>query len=177
MRDRNGLDVERAEREPRHLRNAPDGNPRGAGFGQAPRLQQVGGEGRHVDRAAEAGPEIRQPAEMILMGMRDDDAEEVLLLRLDESRIGIEQVDPRQVIAREGHAAIDHDPLPPFRRAEPVQRHVHADFAKPPQRYEDQFFRCHPRVLTAVCGSASASARKTSPTITASTALPVSSRR
>ena len=71
--------------------------------------------------------------------MGDEDAEEVLALRLDEAEIGIHEVDARQVLlAAEAHAAIDQDPLPPPSRPEAVERGVHADLAEAAERNEDQ---------------------------------------
>ena len=73
------------------------------------------------------------------MGMGDDDALEVLALFGKEPDIGQYQIDAGQIEAREGHAAIDHDPLAVGGRTIAVKGQVHADFPHSAQRQEDEF--------------------------------------
>ena len=72
---------------------------------------QVGGERRRIERHAEIGGEIGHRADMVLMRVGQDDAEQVVAPFLDEVEIGEDQVDAGIVGRREGHAEIDHQPL------------------------------------------------------------------
>ena len=95
---------------------------------------------RGVDGRAQARPHLDQRADMILVRMGDEDAEQILALLLDEAQIGIDDVDARQVLlAAEAHAAIDQDPLPVVLRAEAVEGGVHADLAETAERDKNQF--------------------------------------
>ena len=58
---------------------------------------------------------------------------------VDERDIGIDQLDAGKIRPGEGHAAIDHDPFAPARRAEAVKRGIHADLAETAERDEDEF--------------------------------------
>ena len=91
-------------------------------------FKHAGGERRSIDRHVEARPQIGQRAVMVFVGMGDDDALEVLALFGKEPDIGKHQIDAGQIKTREGHAAIDHDPLAVGRRAIAVKGQVHADF-------------------------------------------------
>ncbi len=53
--------------------------------------------------------------------------------------VGQDEVDARQRRVREGDADIDDDPLARARRAEAVEREVHADLADAAERHEDEF--------------------------------------
>ena len=103
------FDFERSQRQARALSDFVNRHFRRARFGEAARPQQAGGEARRIDRAAETRPQRRDGADMVLMCMGDDEAEQILAMLLDECRIGQNQIDARHVCASEGDAAIDHD--------------------------------------------------------------------
>ena len=52
-----------------------------------------------------------------------------------------DEIDARQVVAREGDAEIDHQPLAIARRPEAIERAIHADFAEAAERREHEL-RC-----------------------------------
>ena len=52
---------------------------RRAGLGEPARLEEADGEAGRVDRRAEARPQLGERADMVLVRMGDDDAEEVRL--------------------------------------------------------------------------------------------------
>ncbi len=58
-----------------------------------------------------------------------------------------EDFDAGQVVARKGDAEVDRKPSLLARRAEAINRQIHADLARPAKRRKDQFFRrgCHLR--------------------------------
>ena len=56
---------------------------------------------RRVDRRAQARPKIGQRADMILVGVGDDDADEILLRPFDEIDGGHDQIDAGQLLAGE----------------------------------------------------------------------------
>ena len=72
---------------------------------------QFGGERRGVERHVEGIGEVRDRADVVLVRVRDDDADEVVGALLDEIEIGEDEVDAGIFPAREGHAKIDHQPL------------------------------------------------------------------
>src|SRR5208282_5341248 len=79
MGDGDELDVERADVEPRSRRDDLDRNLRRAGFAETARLGEAGGETRRVDGNAEARPQIGERADMVFVGVGDDDADQVFL--------------------------------------------------------------------------------------------------
>ena len=105
-----------------------------AGFDQlAP--HQIGSERSRVKRHAQLRGEVGDRADMILMGVGQDHADQAVCAFLDEFEIGEDQVDARIFVAAERHAEIDHQPLP----AAAVKIDVHADLARSPEREEQQF--------------------------------------
>ena len=56
-----------------------------------------------------------------------------------KARSGIKQIDAGQLVAGEAEAEVDHQPLAAARRAEAVERAIHADLAETAKRREDQF--------------------------------------
>ncbi len=147
MRHRHEFDLERAEVQPSALRDFMDRHFRRAGFGEAARGEQSGGETGRIDRAAEARPQRRNGPDMILMGVGDDQPEQIGAFLLDEGKIGQDEIDARHVRTGEGDAAIDQDPFALFCRPEAIERSVHADFAQAAERGEYDFFffrRHHP---------------------------------
>ena len=98
------------------------------------------GEGRRIDRHLQLRPQFEQRAEMVLVRVGDDDAAEVLPLRLEKPDVGQDQVDARQMLLRrERHADIDGEPLAPVLGPQPVNRQVHADLADAAERREYEF--------------------------------------
>ncbi len=142
-----------------------DRNHVGAGLARRLGMKQTGREGAGIDRHAQARPEIEQRAEMVLVGMGDDDAFEVLALFLEEGDVREDDVDARQVLMREGDAEIDGDPALSVSGTVAVEREVHADLADPAEGHEDEFVRaipgCHQR-----CAAVAATPKWTSPALT-----------
>ncbi len=98
---------------------------------------QAGGEGRGVERHAEIGGHIGNRADMILMAVGEDDAEQVLAALLDELEVGQDQFDARIARIGEGHAKIDHQPF----AVAAIEIDVHADLAGAAEGEEEKFFR------------------------------------
>ncbi len=77
MRDRDELDLERTDFDAAAERNGADRDFRRAGLAEPARLGEAGGEARHVDGRAERRPKLRQRADVVLMRVGDDDADEI----------------------------------------------------------------------------------------------------
>ena len=77
MRHRHEFDLERAERQPRSLRDDVNRHLWSAGLGEAARGEQARGETRRIDRAAQPGPQRRDGADVILVGVGDDQSEQI----------------------------------------------------------------------------------------------------
>ena len=138
--DRNEFDFERAELDAAAERHGLDLELRQVHVVDVLGFEQAGREPRREDPATQLWPKIGHGPDMVLMGMRDDEAEEILPDPLDESEVRQQQVDARQVRPGKRQPAIHHDPLAPFRWPEAVKRGIHADFAQASERAEDQFF-------------------------------------
>ena len=142
MRDRNEFDVERPDLDTAAGRNHGDWNFRRIALGSAFGLEQGGAELRRVDRAFQLRPELDNGAEVIFVGMRQDQADEILALFLQKLNIGHDQVDARQVfLVAKGHAEIDREPGALVAVAEPIDRQIHADLADAAKRRKGQFVR------------------------------------
>ena len=76
---------------------------------------------------------------MILVRMRDDKTDEVLLRLLDKGEVGHDEIRARQVLAGEGKAEIDHQPFARLDRTVAVKRAIHADLAETAERRENEF--------------------------------------
>ena len=77
---------------------------------------------------------------MILMGVRQHEADQVLALLLQEADVGHDQIDARQMLlVSKGHAEIDREPGALMAIAEAVDRQVHADLADAAERRKGQF--------------------------------------
>ncbi len=87
------------------------GNLRAPGSWKRRISRRLAGELRRVDRRLQPRPQVHQRADVVLVGMGDDDAEQVRALLLEEAHVRHDQVDAGQVVAREAHAAIDQHPL------------------------------------------------------------------
>ena len=110
VRDVDVFDVERADGEAlprRHKRDGDDLPPR---LARKLCQEQVGGEGSGIDRHAEARPKVDQCAEVILMGVGNDNAGEVRALLLKVGDVGKDHVGAGRVLRLEGDAKIDREP-------------------------------------------------------------------
>ena len=109
-----------------------DRNLRRARFTEPPRLGQPGGEAGHIDRRAEARPKFGKRADVILVRVSNDDADEIAFDLLDEGEVGHDQIDARRLVAGEGETEIDHQPFAALGRPEAIERAIHADLAQAP---------------------------------------------
>ena len=115
--------------------------------------QQRGGERRRPDRALQLRPEIGDGADMVLVRVRRDDAEQPVAAFDDKGRVGHDHIDPGLVLLlAEGDAAIDDQPL----AAIAVEIEVHPDLAGPAERQEIQRVGVVPSSIRP-CGSGAAS--------------------
>ena len=79
---------------------------------------------------------------MVLMGMRQHEADQILPLFLEEADIRHDQVDAGQMLlVAEGDAEIDREPGALAALAEAIDRQVHADLADAAERRKGQFVR------------------------------------
>ncbi len=78
-------------------------------------------------------------AQVVLVGVGQDDAENVVGIGLDELGIRQDDLDARRRLVAERHAQVDDDPLAIVRRPEAVQVEIHADLVRPAERQEDEF--------------------------------------
>ncbi|MNX80295.1 hypothetical protein D3C86_1119500 [compost metagenome] len=106
---------------------------------------QVGGEGRRIQRRLDARPQPAQGADVVLMGVRQHDAQDVLAFQ--EGGIGHDHVHAGRGGIAEGHADVDENPFAVMRRAKAIGVEVHTDLVRAAQRQEDEFvvlsFLCH----------------------------------
>ena len=65
-------------------------------------VDQAGRERRRVERHAEVGGEIGDGADMVLMAVGEDDAEQVVAILLDEGEVGQDQLDAGIIGVGEG---------------------------------------------------------------------------
>ena len=79
---------------------------------------------------------------MILMGVGQHQADQVLALLFEEADVGHDQVDAGQMLlVAKGHAEIDRQPRSLMAVAETIDRQVHADLADTAERRKGQFIR------------------------------------
>src|SRR5689334_6174157 len=103
-------------------------------------LHQFYGEGRRVNRATQFRPEMCHRADMILMSVRQYDAEQILPDIFQETDVRHHQVHTwRRCLPPKQHAAIDDDPGPLIRWPITVAIQIHTDFARSPQREKHEF--------------------------------------
>jgi hypothetical protein len=96
---------------------------------------EVGGERRRVERHAEIRGEVGHRADVVLVRVGEDDAEQAVEPLLNELEVGEHQVDAGVVGIGEPHAEVDHQPL----AIAAVEVDVHADLARAAEREEQQF--------------------------------------
>jgi hypothetical protein len=125
--------------------NDIDRNIRRARLAQTLGLQQGGREWRCVDRQPQARRQVDQRAKVILVRVREHDAENVAALLDEEAHIRQDEINARQVVARKRNPEVDGNPLPLAFVANPVEREVHADFARTAERREHKLLAspCH----------------------------------
>ena len=93
--------------------------------------EQPAGQGRGIDRdAGELRQHVRQGADVVLVGMGDQERLDVGAPFLQVGDVGDDQVDPEHLLVGEHQAAVDHDDLVAV--LEDV--HVLADLAHPAER-------------------------------------------
>ena len=101
--------------------------------------QDLGCEGRAINRLAQARPEPWQRAQMILMGVSQNDAGKSGAIGFKERQIGQDDVDSGLGLLAELHAQVDENPLPIVGWAQTIGIAVHADLAHAAQRNEHEF--------------------------------------
>ncbi len=102
-------------------------------------LEHLGGKRRGVDRdPAQLRPEIGHRAEMILMRVGEQQADDVVPLLLEEAYVGKDDIDAGLGVAAEGDAHVDDEPF--ARAAAPIaiEIQVHPDLAHAAERQEDE---------------------------------------
>ena len=105
MRDRHVLDRERPDRDALPGGDLPELDLGRSRLAEPARLEDAEREARRIDRHPQPRPQLGQGADMVLMGVGDEDREEVLALALDEAGIREHQVDARQpLLARKAEA-------------------------------------------------------------------------
>ena len=98
--------------------------------------EQAAGEGRGVDRhARELGQDVRQGADVVLVGVGDQEGLDVGLALLEIGDVGDDEVDPEHLLVGEHQAAVDDDDVVA------VLEHVHvlADLADPAERDDPEW--------------------------------------
>ena len=115
--------------------------PKLRALGEALGLEQRGGEGRGVDRHAQARPQVEDGAEMVLVRVGEHEGEKIVPLVEQTADVRHDQVDAGQIVAREGDAEVDREPLARILAAEAVEREVHADLAHAAEGREDELVR------------------------------------
>ena len=153
MGDRNQLDVKGSGGEAPADRDDLDLDLRCARLAAALGLQQRGGERRRIDWYFEPRPQIEHRTEMVLMRVREHDADQIAFLLGDIADVRQDQIDTRQLIfRRERHAEIDDQPFALAALPDAVKRQVHADLAYAAERREHQIRLrgCHAQCLASV---------------------------
>ena len=138
MGDRDELDDERADGDFIALGDDPQRNLGRARLAEPARLGESGRKARHIDGRAKVRPKFGERADVVLVRMGDDDADQILLRLLDETEVRHDEIDARQVLTGEGDAEIDHQPLARVFGAVAVQGAIHADLAQAAERDEHE---------------------------------------
>ena len=108
------------------------------------RLGQSGRKTRHIDGRAQVRPEFSKGADVVLMRVGDDDADQILLCLLDKAQIRHDEIDAGHLLARKGDAKVNHQPLASVRRPITVKGAIHADLAQAAERGEHELIAvCH----------------------------------
>ncbi len=106
------------------------------------------GETAGIDRRLQPRPQMAERADMVLVGMGDEDRLDPILTLFEPGDVGHDEIDAgRRLHVREGHAEIDDDqPLAPLRPVA-VDVAVHPDLARSAERQIDQPVCTHSRSL------------------------------
>ena len=131
MGERDKLDVEGPERDGAAKRDNVQRYLCLDAFFQQLGAHQRGGERRGIDRATQTRPEMGNGADVIFMRVGKDEAEQVIDMVLDVTRVGHDEVYARRAVIAEGDTEIDHDPLPRLGGAMPVEIEIHTYLAGP----------------------------------------------
>ena len=93
--------------------------------------EQAAGQGRGVDRhARELGEDVRQPADVVLVGVGDQERLDLGAALLEVGDVGDDEVDAEHLLVREHQPAVDdHDLVAVLEDV-----HVLADLAHPAER-------------------------------------------
>ena len=86
MRDGDEFDHERADHDPLAELNDLQGDLGRARLAEPARLDQSGRKARHIDGRAQVRPKLDKGADVVLVRVGDDDADQILLRLLDEAR-------------------------------------------------------------------------------------------
>jgi hypothetical protein len=108
--ERDQVDLEGAQVDPAAQRDLMDLEALHAGVVEL-LAHEKRREGRGVDRRLEQRPQPRQAADMVLVGVGDDDAQDVGRVLLEEGGVRGDDVHAGRGQVAEGHAHIHHDPL------------------------------------------------------------------
>ena len=104
------------------------------------RFQHRRGKGRGVDGdIAEPRPEVGDSAEMVFMGVSENEAQEIRALGFEKGDVGQNDVDAGLVFAAEGDAHVDNEPLAINLRPVAIDVEIHADLAHAAKGDEDEF--------------------------------------
>ncbi len=103
-------------------------------------FDEMRGEGRGIERAAQLRPEMGDGADMIFMRVGQHDGTHVFALFGKVADIGHDEIDAgRGALAAEHHAAIDDDPIAIIGRTIAIGVEIHPDLARAAERQEDEF--------------------------------------
>ncbi len=134
MRHGDHLQFERGELELAAQRDLGDRHLVGQARLHELAAQHRCGKRRGVDRRPQARPKVGDRAQMILVRVREHDADEVAGALLDEGGIGHDHFDAGHAVVAEGDAEIEHQPLAGMA----VEIEVHADLACSAQGKEQE---------------------------------------
>ena len=98
-------------------------------------FQHLGGEFGCVDRAAKSTPQVGDGADMVLMGVGQQQSLQRIFTRRDKFRVGhlhVKTAATTTICITEGDTTIHHQPL----LVVSVEVHIHTDFAATTKRYE-----------------------------------------
>jgi hypothetical protein len=138
MRHGDELDVERAKSKTRTKRNDVDWN-----VGRTRLPCPLGGEecGRErgcMDRDLELRPEIEERAKMVLVRMREHEAQEIAPLLYQIADVRKNDFDTGQLIPGESDPHVDHNPAAVLLRPEAIKGEIHSDLAYSAERREHE---------------------------------------
>ncbi len=119
-------------------------------------FQQADGQGGAVYGPAQFRPDIRHGANVILVTMGEDRADDAVPVGFQKSGIGNDQINAGGLAGGKGDAAIHQQQL----AVEIVGHHVHADFAEAAQGDDVQLFVVFRRAQDGSSSASSETSRK-----------------